>query len=310
MLARYLRFMLVLELAAYALIAEWLHFLLGWGYAPLALLAIALALAGRFAMVCVGVSIGHAAKSPRAPEHRIGALGGLKLVLREWRAVLATSFFGFPWERHALRRDPDPNPGGSLPIILVHGYFANRGYFAGLVRALESRGVGPIFTPNLTSTFATIERFSEELAAEIERVAGTGEAQVVVIAHSMGGLGARAYLRTHGAGRVRKLITIASPHHGTVHARFGAGDSARQMSRGSRFLEELREQEGLRGPGCRVTSIYTPHDNLVAPQESSVLPWAKNIAIPGRGHVDILGAPQLVEVLVAELRDCGVAVKP
>src|SRR5258708_2818056 len=131
MLARYLRFMLVLELAAYALTAEWLHFLFAWGYAPLALLAIAAALAGRFAMVCV---------------------------------------------------------------------------------------------------------------------AGTGEARVTVIAHSMGGLGARAYLRTHGAGRVRKLITIATPHHGTVHARFGAGDNARQMSRGSRFLEELREQEGLRGP--------------------------------------------------------------
>jgi hypothetical protein len=59
-----------------------------------------------------------------------------------------------------------------------------------------------------------------------------------------------------------------------------------------------------------VTSIYTPHDNLVAPQETSVLPWAKNIAIPGRGHVDILGAAQLVDVLVMELRDCGVTVDP
>ncbi|HEX7402506.1 MAG TPA: alpha/beta fold hydrolase [Usitatibacter sp.] len=310
MLSRHLRFMLLLELAAYAGIAEWLHLRFGWSYGALAFLGIGAALAWRFAMVCIGASIGHAARSPRAAEHRIGPIGGLKLLLREWGAVVATSFFRFPWERHALRRDPEPGPASPIPIILVHGYFANRGYFAGLVRRLESRGVAPIFTPNLPSSFATIERYAEELGAEIERIAGAGDAQVVVIAHSMGGLGARAYLCAHGARRVRKLITIASPHHGTVHARFGAGDNARQMSPGSRFLEELREREGASGPGCPVTSIYSPHDNLVAPQETSVLPWAKNIAIPGRGHVDILGSPLLVDVLVAELRECGATAGP
>ena len=41
MLARYIRIMLLLELVAYAAIAEWLHFLFGWDYAPLALGAIA-----------------------------------------------------------------------------------------------------------------------------------------------------------------------------------------------------------------------------------------------------------------------------
>jgi triacylglycerol esterase/lipase EstA (alpha/beta hydrolase family) len=120
----------------------------------------------------------------------------------------------------------------------------------------------------------------------------------------MGGLGARTYLCRHGAARVAKLITIASPHHGTVHARFGAGDNARQMLRGSPFLAELCAKEGSRGPECGVVSIYTPHDNLVAPQETSRLPWAKNIAIPGRGHVDILRSPELVSILLGELEDC------
>ena len=311
MLARCLRFMLLLELAAYVAIAVWLHFLFGWSYALLALLSVVAALAGRFAMVCVTTSIGYAAASPRPPAQRIGLGGGMKLLFREWRAVLATNLFAFPWERWAVRPDPVPTPGGGIPIILVHGYFANRGYFRALVHGLESRGVAPVFTPNLSSTFASIERYAAELHAEIERVvAGTRAPQVIVIAHSMGGLGARAYLCAHGSRRVRKLITLASPHHGTVHARFGTGDNARQMLRGSRFLEELREREGESGPQCAVTSIYSPHDNLVAPQETSVLPWAKNVAIPGRGHVDILSSPELLEILVAELRECGVAVKP
>ena len=135
----------------------------------------------------------------------------------------------------AAMQGAEPGPASPIPIILVHGYFANRGYFAGLVRRLESRGVAPIFTPNLASSFATIERYAEELGAAIERIAGAGDAQAIVIAHSMGGLGARAYLCAHGARRVRKLITIASPHHGTVHARFGVGDSARVVASCCRF---------------------------------------------------------------------------
>ena len=62
--------------------------------------------------------------------------------------------------------------------------------------------------------------------------------------------------------------------------------------------------------GRSVRVGHSPHDNLVAPQETSVLPWAKNIAIPGRGHVDILGSALLVEILVAELRGCGATAGP
>lgn len=54
-----------------------------------------------------------------------------------------------------------------------------------------------------------------------------------------------------------------------------------------------------------MTSIYTPHDNLVVPQASSRLAYARNIAIPGRGHVDILGSRRLFETLVEELRAGG-----
>jgi hypothetical protein len=52
-----------------------------------------------------------------------------------------------------------------------------------------------------------------------------------------------------------------------------------------------------------------PHDNLVAPQDSSILPRARNVAIPGRGHVDVLESKRLVELLFEELRaaDAGTA---
>jgi alpha/beta hydrolase fold len=309
MLARYIRFSLFLEFLAYVLIAQWLHWLYGWSYAWMAAGAIAASIASRLLMVCVTTSIGFLARSPRAREHHIGIRGTVAMLLREWRAVLGTNFFCFPWEGYALRPDAQAAPTGSTPVLLVHGYFSNRGYFRPVVRALEARGVAPIFTPNFPAAFAAIENFTEELHLEIERiVAATGRPQVILICHSMGGLAARAYLCAHGSSRVRKLVTIGSPHNGTVHARFGAGPNAKQMNRGSPFLGELCAKEGERGPECGVTSIYTPHDNLVAPQDSSRLPWARNIPIPGRGHVDILASERLVAVLVKELRECGVAV--
>jgi predicted alpha/beta hydrolase family esterase len=309
MLANYIRFMLLLELVAYSAIGWWLHFLYGWSYATLAAALVAAALGGRLAMVCTTMSIGFAARSPREKGHHINARGTIAMVLREWRAVLGTSLYCFPWDRWALRPDPPAAPTARVPVLMVHGYFSNRGYFRPLVRALESRGVAPIFTPNLRAAFATIEDYVAELHREIERIAAaTGQPQVILVCHSMGGLAARLYLCGHGAQRVRKLITIASPHHGTVHARLGAGANARQMHRGSRFITELCEREGEEGPRCGVTSVYSPHDNLVAPQETSRLPWARNIAIPGRGHIDILRSRRLLAVVLKELRECGVEV--
>jgi triacylglycerol esterase/lipase EstA (alpha/beta hydrolase family) len=167
--------------------------------------------------------------------------------------------------------------------------------------------VEPVFTPNFRAAFATIEVFAAELDRQIERIAaGTGREKLILVCHSMGGLAARAYLCSHGSARVAKLITIASPHLGTVVALAGAGANARQMHRASRFLEEICANEGERGPQCGVTSIYSPHDNLVAPQETSRLPWAKNIAIPGFGHLDILRSRRLFEVVLEELREAGI----
>ena len=98
------------------------------------------------------------------------------------------------------------------------------------------------------------------------------------------------------------MITIASPHHGTALASFGLGENARQMRRHSGFLRALAHAEGGQGPGVPFTSIYSTHDNLVAPQETSLLPWGRNVALGGIGHVDVLGSPALAGLILADLR--------
>jgi triacylglycerol esterase/lipase EstA (alpha/beta hydrolase family) len=311
MLARMLRVSQLLELAACLALAAW--WLRGRSdpMVPIAAATAAWFLGVRFLLVCVSSLSGWMHRSIPAPEHRIGAGGVVRMVLAEWRALLAFNLVHLPWERLLLGPEPAARPASHVPVVLVHGYCANRGYFRPLLRRLQARGVGPIFAPNLPPCFTSIERCADVLDVEIERiVAGSGQSRVVLVAHSMGGLMARAYLAHRGASRVARLITIASPHHGTVLARMGWGESARQMRPGSAFLAALERAEGAAGPGVETVSFYSPHDNLVVPQVTSLLPWARNVAMPGFGHIAILDTPAIVALLMPELEAAGVVSRP
>lgn len=293
------------ELAAHAALAAWFWYRHGWTAWAIAALVAGLAFGVRLAIVCASMAISWVHRSPRAASHRLGIGATIAMVLREWRGLVLLNLVALPWERHVMRRDPTPAPLDHPAVILIHGYFVNRGTFRGLLARLEAAGAGPIFTPNLRSWFAPIERLEEGVAAEVERVARATGRKVIVVAHSMGGLGTRLMLARRGARLVERVVTIASPHHGTALARLGIGANARQMRPGSEFLRSLEASEGDRGPGVAVTSIWSAHDNLVAPQETSRLPWAKNVILAGHGHIAILVSDELLEALLAELREAG-----
>ena len=303
MLAHWIRFTLLLELATYGALGAWLHHAHGWTVPVLAPAVLVFALGARFALTCFTCFLGWYNRSPRQPGHELGFVDVLRYLLGEYRALLADNLYYLPWEAIALRPDPPVTPTERIPVVLVHGYLSNRGYFRSLVRWLEARDVGPIFAPNFPVLFASIENFAAELHAQIERVAlGCGQPRVILVCHSMGGLAARRYLQDHGERRVARLVTIASPHHGTSLANAGMGLNARQMCRGSDFLRSLDEAETRVKPGIATLSIYTPHDNLVSPQDTSVLSWARNVAVPGLGHVEIITSERTFGVLLEELR--------
>ncbi len=296
------------ELTAYAALAAWLRLRHGWTAASIAAPLAILAFGVRFAIVCASMAISWWYRSPRTAGQRLGPVETLAMVLREWRGLVHLNLVGLPWEGRLMRPDPEPGPLTHPAVILVHGYFVNRGTFRWLLRQLEAHGVGPIFTPNLRSWFAPIERVEEGLAAEVERVAAATGRKVVIVAHSMGGLATRLMLAQRGCDHVERVVTIASPHHGTALARLGVGQNAAQMREGSDFLRALEAWEGAAGPPLAVTSIYSVHDNLVSPQETSRLPWAKNIAVAGHGHIDILASDRVLALVLEELREAGVPV--
>lgn len=308
MLTLIVRVSLVLELIAWIALAAWLHRSHGWSL-PMGVVGAAIgSLAIRLALVCFTCALAWIFRCERSPAQRLGPLGTLRLVLGEWRAMVADNFWYLPFDALAVRADPPFSRGGPTPVLLVHGYMSSRGYWAPLVRWLEERGVTNLHVPNFTSAFSTIERLADELHEEIERIAaGTGHERVVLVCHSMGGLAARLYMRERGEKRVARLITLASPHHGTALAILGLGEHGRQMRRGSAFLDALAESEAARPPAVPTLSIYSVHDNLVAPQDTSRLPWARNVAVAGLGHVALIASGRVHPQLLEEIRAAGPA---
>jgi triacylglycerol lipase len=306
MLANLARLLLAVELAGWTALGAWLRARHGWSVPAIVAVAAAGAAALRLLLVCATFGISWIARSPRAPEERLGAAGTVRLVAGEWRAMLANIYLWVPFERLVLRADPPLAPDSRLPVILVHGYLSNRGTMCGLAHALDSAGIRPVFVPTLPAIVAPIEEFAAHLERVVREVTvATGQPKVILVGHSMGGLTSRAYLARHGVSRVAGLITLGSPHHGTAVAPLGSGHDARQMRIGSDFLRDLARGEGESGPGCPALSVYTVHDNLVAPQDSSRLAWARNVAIPGVGHLAMLLDARVHEAVRGELARLG-----
>lgn len=228
---------------------------------------------------------------------RLGAAARLRLLAEEFKAsMLVTSWQG-PRAGAATRIYPD-SPGP--PVLLLHGYGCNSGYWAHLTPLLDAARISHA-TLDLEPVAGDIDGYVPLVEQAVrELCAATAAPQLAIVAHSMGGLVARAWMRAHGTARVARVITLGTPHHGTALARFGLGRNAVQMREGSPWLRELAASEDAAARAL-VTSLYTHHDNIVAPQESSRLPGARNLEFGGIGHVALGSNPRVLDAVMREL---------
>jgi triacylglycerol esterase/lipase EstA (alpha/beta hydrolase family) len=187
-------------------------------------------------------------------------------------------------------------------VLLVHGYGCNSGYWAYLEPLLDRERISHAGI-DLEPVAGSIDDYAPLIEARVrELCAATGAPRIAIVAHSMGGLAARAWMRAYGSARVARLVTLGTPHHGTALARFGPGANAVQMRRDSPWLRALAASESP-DVRARIVSIYTHHDNIVAPQESCVLPGARNVAFGGVGHVALGSNPRVLAEVLRALRE-------
>ena len=302
MIARILKWLMLLQVLAVLGVAYLA--MQAWGVASPAmalLLAAAMLLAVRALIVARNFQQSRRLGSPVPAQYQLGAMGAARLFFGELRATLRSS----SWDMLRPRLHAADNVAGQgLPVLLVHGYVCNRGYWAQLSRQLARAGIAHDAV-DLEPINADIEDFVPQVEQAVARLcARAGSDRVMLVAHSMGGLVARAWLRRHGVQRVARIITLGTPHHGTALANLAAGANARQMSRvddaPSLWLAQLAASET---PAARalITSIYSHHDNIVAPQASAQLPGARNIAFGGIGHVALASDARVLRLVLEEI---------
>lgn len=284
MLARRLLLVLLAKLGLLNFLVLWLVHHESWPWAN----ALTVAVLTFFALPAVFVTTLYffawrfgAAEQPITTEDLFG--NGA----REYLALVSLINGFLPFERLCMGADKLHHPADErLPLLLVHGFRANRGCWWWLRSRLEAAGL-VVATINLEPILTDIEHLADNLARRVEEVcAATGCERINLLGHSMGGLVIRAYLRRYGPSRVCQALTLGTPHHGSLLAWLAPGPNSRQMRPGDPWLMKLNADLAL----CSVplTVVYSDRDNYVLPHSRQALSGASNHQVHGTGHLALL----------------------
>ncbi len=307
MIARITRLLILLQLGAAAVLSIlaikvwhiesiWLAFLIGLGSVYLL----------RILITANNFFLAWRYRSETPTACHLNWRQALRLFAEEFNATFLSSSWSMPFRSFA---NQTIKKSGGLPVLFIHGYGCNSGYWKSMSKILSQAGISH-HAVNLEPVFGDIDAYGPTIDHAVEVLCkDTGSEKIIIVAHSMGGLTVRAYLRTHGSGRIAKAITLGTPHHGTGLANSGIGINSRQMrwtgsatnGSPSKWLRELEKSES---PELRAlfVSIYSHHDNIISPQTSSYLPGAKNIEFHGIGHVALALNPTIQACVLEEIR--------
>jgi triacylglycerol lipase len=181
---------------------------------------------------------------------------------------------------------PDFLPQGTRRrgVVLVHGFVCNRAFWNPQMRRLRALDI-PFVSVTLEPVFGSIDHYADIIDGAVTRLQQATGLAPVVVAHSMGGLAARAWMDAHrGDGRAERVITIGSPHRGTFLGQWAVSPNARQMRLSSEWQQRLASRE----PAHRLqrfTCFYGNCDNIVFPASTATLPGADNRHLGGVAHV-------------------------
>lgn len=283
-LATFLRLGLVLELGLGTLLAAALLPASVRGWAPVFGLAVPFVVVGLALAIQLTVA---QLVDPRAPAPT------LRRMLAAWWEETCISSRAFVFVQPFMARFPEP-PLVADPqrpaVLLIHGYICNRGVWRRLLDSGELAGCN-VATVNLEPVFGSIDRYAAVVHEAVEQLrAATGAPRVTLLAHSMGGLAARVYLRDYGDGAVERVITLATPHAGTVFGHYGVGPNGRQMATGSAFFAALATATAP--VAHKFTCIATRDDNMVVPRTSPLLPGAHHVVFELTGHLQLIEDPR------------------
>jgi triacylglycerol lipase len=186
-------------------------------------------------------------------------------------------------------------PAGSLavdPILFVHGWSGSASNWNTMISRFEADGWPKshlrAYTYNTSQSNKTTAETTVKSEVEALKKA-TGATKVDIVAHSMGSLNSRWYIKfvAGGEANVDEWVSLGGPNHGTSAAYACFSTSCSEMRPGSSFLTTLNS--GDETPGAvNYGTWWSPCDEFINPDESVVLSGATNTKTACIGHLALI----------------------
>lgn len=293
MLARMLRLTIALQLLAGAASGFWLCRHLPHARPLLGMVAVALVLPLCSAVLLVVYSC------LVSRPHESAALW--------WRALVGESLAGIrvfllrqPWAFATPQVQPALGDTVRLPVLLVHGYVCNERLWDELIPALRAQG-HTVLAINLEPVFASIDGYAPLLEQAVQTLRQqTGQDQVALVGHSMGGLAIRAWMRHYGSAQAARIITLGTPHVGTRINIWVPTPNGRQMQWHSDWLQALAASETDAQRSLFRIGL-SAQDNIVFPQRAQTLAGVTPTVFEGMGHLQLCRSQKVREWICREL---------
>jgi triacylglycerol lipase len=187
------------------------------------------------------------------------------------------------------------SPAGALaldPILFVHGWSGSASNWNTMIGRFEKDG----YAKSQLSAYSYNTSQSNKVDAEKEVKShveslekATGASKVDIIAHSMGSLNTRWYIKfvSGGEANVDDWVSLGGPNHGTETANLCFSTACTEMRIGSTFLKELNA--GDETPGTvNYGTWWSPCDEFINPDSSVPLTGATNTETACISHLSLL----------------------
>jgi triacylglycerol lipase len=206
------------------------------------------------------------------------------------------------------------------PVVMVHGYFlGDVGSWTWMKSRLVQEGWPPeyLYSFQFKDVFGCNPDHGHELKAVVDKaLAETGREKVDLLCHSMGCVDGRYFVKfLCGYEVVRDFVSIAGAHKGSVMGclePFSCGAEAMCVGpqegawMQSDFFLPLNWCDITPGKAIRYTSIWTPLDEIIVPQENSIIEGAWNVKLQALAeHGLILANEETATHVIAGLNGAG-----
>jgi triacylglycerol esterase/lipase EstA (alpha/beta hydrolase family) len=178
------------------------------------------------------------------------------------------------------------------PILFVHGWNGSASNWSTMISRFEKDGYPKSYLS--VYTYESSSRSNRTIAADEVKprvealLKATGATKVDILAHSMGSLNSRWYIKFLGGDtKVDDWVSFGGPNHGTTAANVCFSTPCLEMRQNSTFLNELNAGDETPGE-VNYGTWWSPCDEFIDPDESVILSGATNTKTACMSHLSLV----------------------